>query len=89
MVAMLIDAHTHIFPLSMQRRRGELLQSDPGFSALYSQKKAAMAGAEEVITQLQEHSLNKAVVSGFSWHSLDHCRESNDYLLEACREYAD
>ena len=80
---MIIDSHTHIFPLLMRERREEYLRRDAAFAEMYTSPKARLAGAEELLAAMDEAQIDKSVVLGFAWSELEPCVQHNDYLLEA------
>ncbi len=84
---MIIDFHTHIVPPTVKERRQEYL-NDACFRSLYSQPKAKLATAEEVITCLDEHNIDKCVVLNLGWTSHELCVQTNDYILEAISKYS-
>ncbi|MCI0776870.1 MAG: amidohydrolase family protein [Chloroflexi bacterium] len=80
---MIIDAHTHIFPPVVNEDRDAYLQRDTTFRELYTNPKARIATAEELIASMDEAGIDKSVACGFGWSDAELCREHNDYLLEA------
>ncbi|MCX8011798.1 MAG: amidohydrolase family protein [Desulfobacterota bacterium] len=86
---MLIDAHTHVFPPTMQNHRHELILRDKSFRLLYQNEKAKLVGAEEVITMLDDRSIDRAVIFGFPWQDLELCRQGNNYVLESITRFPD
>jgi predicted TIM-barrel fold metal-dependent hydrolase len=80
---MIVDSHTHIFPLRMRQRREEYLRRDPSFAEMYASPKARLASAEELLASMDEAEIDKSVVLGFAWSELEPCVQHNDYLLEA------
>lgn len=84
---MIIDFHTHIVPPAVKERRQEYL-NDACFYSLYSQPKAKLATAEEVIACLDEHSIDKCVVLNLGWTTHELCVQTNDYILEAISKYS-
>jgi predicted TIM-barrel fold metal-dependent hydrolase len=83
----IIDFHTHIFPLWLRERRDEYVKSDPCFAALYSQTKARMVTAEELITSMDETGIDLSVVLNAGWVSHDLCVRTNDYILDSVSRY--
>ena len=81
----LVDAHVHVFPPDLIRRRAACLRTDPRFDALYRSPKARMVTAEEVLAQMDHSGTEVSIVFGFSFNDLGLCREVNDYVLEAVR----
>ena len=84
---MIIDFHTHIFPERLIRDRNEYCRRDLCFSELYSSKKAKLATAEELIREMDECGIDKAVVLNIGWENNDICIETNDYILESQSRY--
>ena len=84
---MIIDFHTHIFPPWLKERRDEYIKRDPCFSLLYSQPKAKMATAEEVVASMDEAGIDLSVVLNAGWVSHELCVETNDYILDAISRY--
>lgn len=82
---MLIDAHTHIFPLSQRDHRGAIAAGDPGFAAIYAGPKAKMATAEELVDALDHAAMDAAVAAGFAFAGAREIDEQNRYLAEAQR----
>jgi len=84
---MIIDCHTHIFPESVRTDREAFCQKDEGFSSIYSDPKARMSGARELIASMDEAGVSQSVICGFPWKSLDLCHLHNEYLFESASEY--
>jgi predicted TIM-barrel fold metal-dependent hydrolase len=83
----IIDFHTHIFPPWLRERRDEYSKGDPCFSLLYSQPKAKMATAEEVVTSMDEAGIDLSVVLNAGWVSHELCVKTNDYILDSISRY--
>jgi uncharacterized protein len=82
---MIIDSHVHIFPREIQSERERLCAKDLAFGSVYSDPKARMACAEDVIGALDAVGAQGAVVFGFPWGDAAICRDHNDYVAEASR----
>ena len=78
----IVDCHTHVFPPTVIERRERLLQTDPTFAELYSEPKATLATADDLIASMQGAQIDVSVVLGFAWRDAELIREHNDYLLE-------
>jgi predicted TIM-barrel fold metal-dependent hydrolase len=78
-----IDFHTHIFPPDVIARREAHLQRDRWFGQLYSDPKARMASAEDLIAEMDRSGVDVSVTFGFAWAEQELCRKSNDHVLEA------
>jgi len=81
--AELIDAHVHVFPPEVVRRRVEYLDRDERFKQLYSEPAARMASAEQVLEHMDQGGVDLSVIFGFAFRDLGLCREVNDYVIEA------
>ncbi|MBI4297122.1 MAG: amidohydrolase [Chloroflexi bacterium] len=84
---MAVDFHTHLFPPWVQERHSELLKRDATFVALYSDPKASLATAEELIESMDRAGVEKSVALNIGWVEHALCVETNDYLLEAAARY--
>ena len=84
---MIIDFHTHIFPPWVKEQRDEYIKRDSCFSLLYSQPKAKLVTAEELITSMDETSVDLSVVLNIGWASQELCVKTNDYILETISRY--
>jgi len=83
----IIDFHTHIFPPWVKEQRDEYIKRDSCFSLLYSQPKAKLVTAEELITSMDETSVDLSVVLNIGWASQELCVKTNDYILETISRY--
>jgi predicted TIM-barrel fold metal-dependent hydrolase len=85
--AMIIDFHTHIFPPEIIHNRERYLVSDPLFSQLYSDPRARLASAEDLIGVMDDQAIDLAVVLNIAWSNPELCRQTNDYILESAARY--
>lgn len=86
---MIIDFHTHITAPEIIARRHEFCVQDAWFRDLYSNPKARLSSAEELVAAMDRASVDRAVTFGFGWREMDLCRRDNDYVMEAVRRYPD
>ncbi len=84
---MIIDFHTHIVPLWIKERRQEYLGRDPLFDHLYSNPKAKLATADDLIAGMDEEGIDISVALNIGWISHELCQETNDYIMEAVSHY--
>jgi predicted TIM-barrel fold metal-dependent hydrolase len=85
----LVDAHVHVFPPDVIRRREACLGCDTRFDALYSSPQAKMVTASELLAQMDETGTQLSIIFGFAFKDLGLCREVNDYVLDAVRDNPD
>ena len=79
----IIDFHTHIFPLEVRDKRDEHLRRDRTFAEMYTSPKAKIATAEDLLASMDEAGVDVSVALGFAWRDHELCVRHNDYLLEA------
>ncbi|MGQ9545759.1 MAG: amidohydrolase family protein [Dehalococcoidia bacterium] len=84
---MIVDFHTHIFPPWLKQRRDEYIKCDRCFSLLYSQPKARIATAEELIASMDDAGIDVSVTLNIGWVSPELCVKTNDYILDSVSRY--
>lgn len=84
---MLIDFHTHIFPPSICKQREVYCERDPWFNALYSNPRAYMASAEDLIGEMAASGVDASVAFSFGWSDPGLIEETNSYVIDAMRRY--
>jgi len=70
-------------------RRAEYVRRDSCFSLLYSQPKAKLITAEELIASMDEARVDLSVVLNIGWVNHELCVETNDYILDSISRYPD
>jgi predicted TIM-barrel fold metal-dependent hydrolase len=85
----IIDFHTHIFPPWVKEQREEYVKRDSCFSLLYSEPKAKLVTAEELIASMDEAEVALSIVLNIGWVSHELCVETNDYILDSVARYPD
>jgi predicted TIM-barrel fold metal-dependent hydrolase len=83
----IIDFHTHIFPPQIKTKREEYIKRDPCFRELYSNPKAKLASAEDLIASMDEDGIDVSVTLNVGWSDHDLCVETNDYMLDIITKY--
>jgi predicted TIM-barrel fold metal-dependent hydrolase len=86
---MIIDCHTHIFPEEVRKDREAFCKKDEGFSFIYNNSRARMAGVEDLIASMDESGIDRSVICGFPWSQPDLCSFQNQYLMESASRYPD
>lgn len=71
----------------MRQEREQYLKLDPLLAHIYTDPKAKMASAEDLIQVMDRDGVDVSVVLNVGWSNLGLCRESNDYLLEAAARH--
>ena len=84
---MIIDFHTHVFPPEIKRHRNDYIERDPCFAILYSDPKAKIATADELIAGMDEAGVDISVILNIGWTTHELCVETNDYIIDAVSRY--
>lgn len=84
---MIVDFHTHIYPEWLRVERVKYLESDSTFGELFSNPKAKMATAEELVEEMDAEGVDRSVVMGVGWTDHGLAREVNDYIIESVKKY--
>ena len=82
-----MDFHTHLFSPQVKKNRDEYIEADPCFALLYSDPKAKLVTAEELIASMDEAGVDVSVILNIGWTRHEMCVESNDYILEVVARY--
>ena len=86
-LGMIIDFHTHIFPISVRERREEYLKRDTTFAALFSNPRSKLVSAEELVVAMDEAQVDVAVVMGIGWSDQGVAKEANDYIIQSMERF--
>jgi len=86
---MIIDFHTHVFPLKVKENRSRYIEADPVFALLYSNKGAKMVTSEELVNSMDEEGVDISVIVNIGWTTHELCTETNDYIMESVARYPD
>ena len=84
---MTIDFHTHVFPPEIKKDRGKYIELDPCFALLYSDPKARIATADELIASMDEAGIEISVIANIGWTTHELCLETNDYIIDSVSRY--
>ncbi len=86
---MIIDVHTHVFPPTILKNRAKYIDRDPLFAELYSDQRAKLAAADDIICIMDKCGVEKSVVLNLGWQDHELCIETNDYILDSVARYPD
>ncbi|GAB4265457.1 MAG: hypothetical protein Kow0092_17790 [Deferrisomatales bacterium] len=84
---MILDAHTHLCPPEIRKRREAFFEGEDDFRLLYADPKARLVGASELVARLDAEGIDGACAFGFSWNADETTRRCNDYVLEAAERF--
>ncbi|MEK7248638.1 MAG: amidohydrolase family protein, partial [Chloroflexota bacterium] len=83
---MIIDFHTHIFPPEVRDNREEYIRRDTTFAEMYSDPRAQIATAEDLLASMERAGVDISVALGFAWQEHDLIVRHNEYLFEAAAQ---
>ena len=86
---MIVDAHTHIFPASVCRRREDFFEGEAPFRLLYDSPKSRLVTADDLVGFMDAHEVDKSVTFGFPWKKRDYYQQNNDAVLEGMARFPD
>ena len=84
---MIIDAHTHILPPDIIKRKDYYVDKDLTFETLFTSKNSTMATVETLITTMDQHRISRSAVLGMGWEDDGLNSYVNDYILESSLRY--
>ncbi len=79
----IIDFHTHIVSPWVIEHRDELSHADACFGTLYSDPRARLVTADDLVRSMDEAEVSASVALNVGWSTHELCVRTNDYLLEA------
>ena len=82
----IVDAHTHIFPPEIIRRRERIAEKEKAFSLLYGDGRARMVDAAGLSEYIRKEGVERAFVLSFPFNDKGLLRVTNDYILESSKE---
>jgi predicted TIM-barrel fold metal-dependent hydrolase len=83
----IIDFHTHVFPPDIKKNRSKYIERDPCFAILYSDPKAKIATADELVAGMDEAGVDISVILNIGWTTHELCVETNDYIIDSVSRY--
>ncbi len=84
---MIIDFHTHVFPPKIKQNRSYYVNSDPCFAGLYSDPKAKLTTADELVSSMDTAGVDISIILNIGWITHELCLETNDYIMESIARY--
>jgi predicted TIM-barrel fold metal-dependent hydrolase len=84
-----IDTCTHVLPSNFGSERARIADADAIFRNLFTNPKAKIVQAEDLLTSMDQAGVDISVCAGFGWTDPGIARESNDYNLAAARLHPD
>ncbi|MDR3203152.1 MAG: amidohydrolase [Deltaproteobacteria bacterium] len=84
---MLVDVHIHLSPPYLISDRLDYIRDEPGLEILYSDPKANLTGIDDLLRDLDQAGVDKALVMGFPYGYEERAKRHNDWLLEISSKY--
>jgi uncharacterized protein len=84
---MIIDFHTHVFPPEIKHNRDEYVALDPVFKELYSNPKAKIVTADDLVANMDIQGIDKSVILNISWSHANLCEFTNNYIFESVAKH--
>ena len=84
---MIIDFHTHVMPLRIKQDRRRYAERDKAFAEIYSDEKARIVAADELIESMDRDGVDISVIVNYGWSTHGLCVETNDYILESVARF--
>lgn len=86
-MAVIIDFHTHIFSPRIIENRDKYTAADPCFAELYSDEKARLVTADELIGSMDSEGIDISIILNIGWSTHELCVETNDYIMESIARF--
>ena len=86
---MKIDFHVHVTPPDIIKDWKSIAQREEYFKLISESPVNKFATAEDIVEELENSGVDKAVVFGFAFKDMGLCRYVNDYVAEAIKKYPD
>ncbi len=84
---MILDFHTHLFPKDIRENRSAFFEGEPAFELLYRPEKSPLAGAADILADMDQDQVDASVVFGFPWNSGELFRRHNDCILDRAAKH--
>ena len=84
---MIIDFHVHVLPPRIKEDRSRYVERDRAFAQIFSDAKAKIATAEDLINSMDRDGVDISVIVNYGWSTHELCVETNDYILESVSRY--
>ncbi|MDR2386838.1 MAG: amidohydrolase [Deltaproteobacteria bacterium] len=84
---MIIDVHVHLSSPALVADRSPYLKGEVGLSILYGDPAAKLVSTDDLLKELDESHVDKALVMGFPFTIEENAKRHNDWILEECSKY--
>ena len=84
---MKIDYHVHVTPPDIIKSWKKIGEKEPYFKLISESPVNKFATADEVVMELVNSEVDKAVIFGFAFKDMGLCRYVNDYVADSIRKF--
>lgn len=84
---MKIDFHVHVTPPDIIKDWAKIGEKEPYFKLLSESPVNKFATAEEVVMELDNSNVDKAVIFGFGFKDMGLCKYVNDYVADSIKKF--
>ncbi|MFW6007557.1 MAG: amidohydrolase family protein [Halanaerobiales bacterium] len=84
-----IDTHVHITPSFILKDIDKYRKAEPYFDLLSSSPHNKNITGENLQKQMDKLGIDKAVIFGFGFQSMELCKKVNDYIIKMVEKYPD
>jgi predicted TIM-barrel fold metal-dependent hydrolase len=85
---MIVDAHTHLFPLELAELREEYRLRDAWFGEAFASPRATFVTPDEMIASMDAAGIDASVIVGWPWRDAAHCNWHNAFLADVSVAHA-
>ncbi len=86
---MKIDFHVHVTPPDIIKDWKKICDRESYFRLLSESPVNKFATAEDIVAELDNSGVDKAVIFGFAFKDMGLCRHANDYVADAIKRFPD
>lgn len=86
---LIIDSHTHILPEVFRRDKKRFLDRDLTFKEMFASEKARTVSSKELLEEMKISGVGTSVACGYGWTDLETAKISNDYILDAAKQFSE
>ncbi len=86
---MKIDFHVHATPPDIIADWEKIAEKEPYFKLLSESPVNKFATAEDIVTELYNSDVDKAVIFGFAFRDMGLCKYVNDYVADSIEKFSD
>ena len=86
---MKIDFHVHVTPPDIIKNWEKIAEKEPYFKLLSESPVNKFSAAEDIVMELDNSNVDKAVIFGFCFQDMGLCEYVNDYVADSIKKFPD